>query len=217
MSKDTTRIPRRGNAASRSTISPRKKPLQARSEETVSVILETAARILERDGLAGFNTNTVAERAGVSIGSLYQYFPNKNALTAALIAKFEEELRAALTKTFAATNGLSLQDSIRRLARTTIHHHARRGSLNRILELEENRLIVNNEPDEHTAKLRSLICSLLHQNRETIAVPHIATAADDLLVMIHSLTDAHLQSAIDLEESEERAVRAISGYLLYRP
>ena len=54
----------------------RKVPAQARSQETVTVILEASARILEADGLRGFNTNAIAERAGVSVGSLYQYFPN---------------------------------------------------------------------------------------------------------------------------------------------
>lgn len=44
------------------------------------LLLEAAARVLEEDGAAGFNTNRVAERAGVSVGSLYQYYPNKAAL-----------------------------------------------------------------------------------------------------------------------------------------
>ena len=66
---------------------PRKTPQQARSHETVRIIVETAARILERDGRDGFSTNAVAERAGVSIGSLYQYFPRKEALLGALIMR----------------------------------------------------------------------------------------------------------------------------------
>jgi AcrR family transcriptional regulator len=61
----------------------RKVPAQARSQETVTVILEASARILESDGLRGFNTNAIAERAGVSVVSLYQYFPNKSSTTAA--------------------------------------------------------------------------------------------------------------------------------------
>ncbi len=59
---------------------PRKRPRQARSFATFEAILEAAARILESLGFAGFNTNAVAELAGVSIGSLYQYFPSKEAL-----------------------------------------------------------------------------------------------------------------------------------------
>jgi AcrR family transcriptional regulator len=51
-------------------LKPRKRPLQKRSAETVAVILEAAARVLELHGFEGFNTNAIAERAGVSIGSL---------------------------------------------------------------------------------------------------------------------------------------------------
>jgi AcrR family transcriptional regulator len=58
-------------------ISSRKQPKQARSNELVAAILEGAVRVLEKEGAHRFTTARVAERAGVSVGSLYQYFPNK--------------------------------------------------------------------------------------------------------------------------------------------
>jgi AcrR family transcriptional regulator len=61
----------------------RRSPRQARSRVTWEAIVEAAAQILERDGAAAFNTGAVAERAGVSIGTLYQYFPDKQAILAA--------------------------------------------------------------------------------------------------------------------------------------
>jgi AcrR family transcriptional regulator len=61
----------------------RRRPRQARSRATWEAIVEAAAQILERRGPAGFNTNEVAERAGVSIGTLYQYFEGKHAILAA--------------------------------------------------------------------------------------------------------------------------------------
>lgn len=61
-------------------IVPRKRPKQARSARLVEAILQAAVRVLERDGAAGFTTVRVAERAGVSVGSLYQYFPNKQSI-----------------------------------------------------------------------------------------------------------------------------------------
>jgi AcrR family transcriptional regulator len=67
----------------------RKKPSQARSEETIEVVFEATARILQTQGLNEFNTNAVAKLAGISIGTLYQYFPNKNAI---LIAMARREL-----------------------------------------------------------------------------------------------------------------------------
>ncbi|MET0309488.1 MAG: helix-turn-helix domain-containing protein [Sphingomonas sp.] len=61
-----------------------RRPLQARAREKVELILEAAIRLLEKGGPAALTTNAVAERAGVSIGSLYQYFANKEAILDAL-------------------------------------------------------------------------------------------------------------------------------------
>jgi AcrR family transcriptional regulator len=64
----------------RAQISSRKRPKQARSSELVSAILEAATQVLAKDGAEHFTTARVAEKAGVSIGSVYQYFPNKAAI-----------------------------------------------------------------------------------------------------------------------------------------
>ncbi|UXI70264.1 TetR family transcriptional regulator [Tahibacter amnicola] len=61
-------------------ISLRKQPKQARSNELVSVILEAAVQVLAKEGATRFTTARVAEKAGVSVGSVYQYFPNKAAI-----------------------------------------------------------------------------------------------------------------------------------------
>lgn len=70
--------------AAQSAKTPRKKPLQRRSQQTVAAILEATGKILVDEGYEKLNTNRVAEVAGVSIGSLYQYFPNKQSLVLAL-------------------------------------------------------------------------------------------------------------------------------------
>ena len=61
-------------------ISSRKRPNQTRSTELVSAILEAAAQVLAKEGAPRFTTARVAERGGVSVGSIYQYFPNKAAI-----------------------------------------------------------------------------------------------------------------------------------------
>lgn len=66
---------------------PRKSPRQRRSVDTVETIVEAAVRILRRDGYAGLTTRRVAEVAGVSVGSLYQYFPNRQAIVADLVRR----------------------------------------------------------------------------------------------------------------------------------
>jgi len=66
---------------------PRKQASQERAQHTVNAIVEAAARILERQGHDGFNANAVAELAGVGIGKSYRYFPDRNALLGALVAR----------------------------------------------------------------------------------------------------------------------------------
>ena len=81
---------------------PRKSALQARSRATVDALVEATARILVRDGFEKASTNRIADMAGVSVGSLYQYFPSKEALVAAVIDRHNEEImaivRTALTE-----------------------------------------------------------------------------------------------------------------------
>jgi AcrR family transcriptional regulator len=69
-------MPRRAPPA----LAPRKRPTQARSTQLVADLLEAAIRVLRRDGAHRFTTIRVAAEAGVSVGSLYQYFPNKQAI-----------------------------------------------------------------------------------------------------------------------------------------
>src|SRR5262249_14524108 len=69
----------------------RKNPSQARGRDTIEVIFEATARILERSGRRGLSTNAIAELAGISIGSLYHYFPSKEAV---LVAMARRELEA---------------------------------------------------------------------------------------------------------------------------
>ena len=71
---------------------PRKRPQQERSRIAVEAILEATTRILTEEGYEKANTNRIAERAGVSIGSLYQYFPNKESLMNALMVKHSDEI-----------------------------------------------------------------------------------------------------------------------------
>lgn len=74
----------------------RKAPLQQRSRATVDTIVEAATRVLARRGWARFTTNEIAEVAGVSVGSLYQYFPNKLAIAEAIRQRHLDEVLEAL-------------------------------------------------------------------------------------------------------------------------
>ncbi len=100
--------------------SPRKRPKQQRSQQTVAAILEATARILVDDGFKKLNTNRVAEIAGVSIGSLYQYFPNKEALVLALAEQHLAKQIEVLGGLSMELRKLSLSDAVRRVIKTVI-------------------------------------------------------------------------------------------------
>ena len=102
--------------------SARKTPRQRRSRETVDVILTAAARIFSEYGWRAATTNRVAEAAGVSVGSLYQYFPGKLALLAALKERFVAHLIIRLEEALTRP-GDSLASGLRRALRTTLSHH----------------------------------------------------------------------------------------------
>lgn len=69
-------------------LTPRKEPNQERSKETVENIVSATAHILEKDGFEKISTNRIAEKAGVSIGSLYQYFPTKDAIFSFMMERY---------------------------------------------------------------------------------------------------------------------------------
>ena len=79
----------------------RKKPRQARAEATIAAIVEAAAQVLRKDGEEALTTAKIASRAGVSIGSLYQYFPNKEAILLALIRKEREAIAGEVARRIA--------------------------------------------------------------------------------------------------------------------
>lgn len=188
---------------------PRKTAGQARSADTIEVILEAAARVLEARGLSGYNTNAIAERAGVSIGSLYQYFPNKHAITRALIERFEREMLGACRTAAHAAHGLPLAEATALLVGVVVHQHGARPALNRILEDEEARLF-GDGPENGGA--RNFVEVFLSPYRGEIAAP-LDEVARDVLTVARALADATLREGASRADSERRIRRAIAGCL----
>ena len=92
---------------------PRKLPRQARSKATVDAVITAAAQILIEHGYEGATTARVAERAGVSVGSLYQYFPNKEALIAVLIERHADEIVGIMQRALSDPANITLEDGLR--------------------------------------------------------------------------------------------------------
>ncbi len=104
-------------------LAPRKKPVQARSKVTVGAILEATAQVLVDRGFDRTTTDAIAERAGVSIGTLYQYFPNKEALVDALIKAHAEELLTVVETALQGCAQASLEATLRALVRAGLDAH----------------------------------------------------------------------------------------------
>src|SRR5678809_1130501 len=104
--------------------SPRKSATQARAQATVDAILEATARILVKEGYDRASTNRIALAAGVSIGSLYQYFPSKEALVAALIERHMDEMLVVVTEAVAGIEGKPIEQAVRSIVEKMVKAHA---------------------------------------------------------------------------------------------
>ena len=101
----------------------RRSPIQSRGQATVDVIVEAAAQILARQGPAAATTNAVAARAGVSIGTLYQYFADREALLVEIGRRHVAEMQAVLAGALAGIDGLDLPAAVDRLVAAIVASH----------------------------------------------------------------------------------------------
>jgi AcrR family transcriptional regulator len=133
----------------RKPLSPRKQPKQERSTATVEAILQAATYILVRRGWEGFTTNLVAKRAGVNVASLYQYFPNKEAIVAELQRRHVQQARANLPS---PTPGLSLSAYLRLMIEAGVREHRVAPALHRVFseELPRSSRLAARAPDAET-------------------------------------------------------------------
>src|SRR6476659_3548994 len=112
---------------------PRKQATQARAVSTVDAILKATARILVKEGYDHASTNKIATAAGVSIGSLYQYFPSKEALVAAVIERHIGEMLEVVRSSLARVASYPLREAAKELVRVMIEAHRIEPKLHRVL------------------------------------------------------------------------------------
>jgi AcrR family transcriptional regulator len=189
---------------------PRKNPRQRRSSETVATILEAAARVLESSGLEGYNTNAIAARAGVSIGSLYQYFPSKDAITRKLIAREMSLLHDGLQGIDALPTG---RVALQHLVTVAVNSQLKRPVLARVLDLEETRL----PPDEDVERLADHMSQLIRHCLFAADLPDTARAPEavgDLIAIIKGMVDsAGRRGETDASALVRRVNKAVFGYV----
>jgi len=112
---------------------PRKKPRQQRSQDTVECILDATARVLCSTGYDRASTNRVALAAGVSVGSLYQYFPSKEALVAALVERHVEQMTSLVKGKLAEVSTAPLEVAVRTMIESMFDAHAVDPRLHKVL------------------------------------------------------------------------------------
>jgi AcrR family transcriptional regulator len=192
---------------------PRKQPKQSRSKVTVEAILEATTHILVEEGYDKANTNRIAERAGISIGSLYQYFPNKEALMTALMEQHAQEMAALVETKLNRLFDSPLEIAIPEIITAVVAAHAINPRLHQVLS--EEIPCSERSPQMHKAdeRITQLLRAYLDRWRDKIQPQNI-----DLTVFILSRTVDSLCHAAVIEQpnlvSNNQFEREVSNLLL---
>jgi len=205
--------------ARRPLTNPRKLASHERSRATVDALIAATARILVREGFDRASTNRIADLAGVSIGSLYQYFPSKESLVAAVIDRHNQQLMRVVRSALAEVATLPLEEAVRKLVAIAIEAHRIDPKLHRVLaeqiprtgRLEhvevfnrENYALFRAYLESHSDELRTVDAGLA----AFVCVTSIE-ALTHMAVLHHPevLSDEGMGSLID------EATRLVVGYL----
>jgi AcrR family transcriptional regulator len=164
----------------RKRLTPRKRPRQERAQATVEAILQAATYILVKDGWEGFNTNRVAERAGVNIASLYQYFPSKEAIAVELQRRHVEQARRAFPPAPGAPR--SLKAMLRQMVLAGVNEHKVAPRLHRIFSEELPNLARQAQLDPAFLEAWGQRLAPLVRN-----VPDVALASEISRIAVHAV------------------------------
>ncbi len=199
---------------------PRKRPTQSRSQATVDAILDAAARILVRDGYGTFTTNRVAALAGVSVGSLYQYFPNKEALLAELKARHVADLERGLEAVLARVGGAPLPEAVDAVIAANVAAHLVDPALHRVLSTEVPHLGASDASDAFEQRAVARVRALFESRRDEIVVPDLDLA----VYLVVRTVEATIHEAVaerphDLASGAitREVTRLLLGYLTGAP
>jgi AcrR family transcriptional regulator len=190
----------------------RKEPRQARSRATVEAIVQAGAHILGGRGLSGFTTNEVADVAGVSIGSFYQYFPNKLALIEAIRRKHFDDVLAVLQQ--AVESRSSPEQLVDGLVHGMISVHCINPALHRVLldlpDIEGSRSAYDKFRAEYLRHYKVVMAA--YQNRRAEAADGIAAQVLSSAVegVIHN---AARRGMLKLLKLKQELTKLVCSYL----
>jgi AcrR family transcriptional regulator len=197
---------------------PRKFALQKRSRVTVNALLEATARILVREGFDKASTNRIAEVAGVSVGSLYQYFPSKEALVAALIDRHNQEVVQAIQGELAEAVDLPIEQAVHKIVALAVKAHRIDPKLHRVLAEQIPRVGRLEKVETFNRQNYALLAAYLERHRDEIRAVDLGLAAFVCVTSIEALTHtAVLHEKIVSDKAMavliEEATRLVVGYL----
>ena len=202
------------NRLSTPAVRPRKRPSQLRSRETVSAIVEATAHILSEVGYDGLTTNAVATRAGVSIGSLYQYFPSKDALVADLVDRHCERMNALFGAVFMRALTLPPRDLARAVVEAILMSKLENPALSRVLREQLPRVGGLQRLEESLRQVTQMVATYLASHRELLRVSDPERAAFYAVTMGESLTMAvTTQRPEDADTAIDEITDAVVRYL----
>jgi AcrR family transcriptional regulator len=192
----------------RATLLPRKLPSQDRSRATVEAILTGAAQVLVREGYARMTTTRVAEVAGVSVGSLYQYFPSKQALARAVVERTSRELAGAMSTAAAAAAAAPLEEKVTAVIRALLAAKHEKRSLTRVLDTEIPRTHGFDIVEEVARQARALVRSMIEAHRAEVRVADPELAAFMVVASVEGVVrTAALDPSRRLDDPDlERAI-----------
>lgn len=205
--------------ARRPLTSPRKYASQERSRATVDALIEATARILVREGFDGASTNRIAEQAGVSIGSLYQYFPSKEALVAAVIDRHHQELMQVVRGALAEVAALPIKQAARKLVSAAIEAHRIDPRLHRVLAEQIPRTGRLENVAAFNRETYALFRAYLEAHRDEFRAIDLGLAAFVCVTAIEALThtavlhQSELLAAETMAKLIDEATRLVVQYL----
>jgi AcrR family transcriptional regulator len=192
---------------------PRKQPRQERSRATIDAILTATARILEREGFDRASTNRIAEAAGVSIGSLYQYFPSKEALVAALVERHIESMSRDLLAEMASVAQAPLAVAVRRMVELMLRAHAVDPRLHKVLVEQVPRVGRLERVHELEDTMTRVARAYLEAHRAEVRPRDLDLAAFVAVTTVEALTHAATLTRPDLV-GEARFVDEVTDVVL---
>ncbi|WP_394823091.1 TetR/AcrR family transcriptional regulator [Pendulispora albinea] len=165
---------------------PNKVPRQARSQRTYDDIVEAGARLLLKSGYEALTTNHVAEEAGVGIASVYEYFPNKQAIVAAVVTHVVSEMVGEFRESLAEAMGSEPQEALRMWLRTMFRAVERRKAIITVFVREVPFLLEIPAVESLSARLLELAQSAAVLARKPLIVEHAAAVSYLMTVMVQA-------------------------------